>query len=923
MSAPATRRPRRLARLAGIMLLDGFRAAPGWMTAVTALLVLGSVASTCYPLGYRLLVDGALAGSAPDTAGGVAVVAGLLAIGWILNAIGATEAMALSDRIALYRTSQLIGLISGVPTLEHLERPDYLTEVERLNANRRQLAAAPRQLLSNASSVARIVTLLVLLGSVSPWLLLLPVAAVPPLTADRLAKKITKRADDDMGHTRRLAGMIFELGSNAAAAGEIRSYGLSGHLAALHRRLSGEVNRRSRREAASILGIQSAGWLLYAAGLMGAIGFVVFRASAGTISVGTVLMTVSLIRRSRNQLSSAASRSGALVNTLATADRLFWLEDHAAEQAALAGTARPPDRLASGIELRGLTFRYPGTDRAVLADLNVTLAAGSTVALVGENGSGKTTLVKLLLGMYRPDAGEILVDGTPLAAIDPAGWRERCAAAFQDFARFNLPAVETVGVADLPALADEPAAAAALDRAGGADLVGQLPDGLATYVGTAYTGGVGLSGGQWQKLALGRAMRKQGPLLVVLDEPTASLDATSEHALFERYASAAHEAARDGTVTVLVSHRFSTVRMADLIIFVEEGRAVESGSHEDLLAAGGRYAELFGLQAGAYTLDQDQDLHTEEAPGSGGIVEQQAEGVAAAGTDRGHPVPDGCRRPAARGPHGPVAGGEHQAVAVRDQPRGAPRLRPRALLHQQELTPGVVLPGVAEVDHHLEREHQVAVQIPVQRVPVARAVAEQQRRRLGLARPVAPVQPLVQRPGPGSLPAQPGVPVPGDGQQVRVESLPQPFDRLRQRRGEVAVLAPAESVPGHVDGGPEPLRPVVQGREVGAFGRGQQPGQQRPAEVVQFAGHRGPVRGGHPVAEPAHRAGPGFGAGAGHAAPSRCSSAALAFSPPAYRPIEPSERITRWQGTTTGSGFVAQAVPAARTAFGLPAAAAT
>jgi ATP-binding cassette subfamily B protein len=160
--------------------------------------------------------------------------------------------------------------------------------------------------------------------------------------------------------------------------------------------------------------------------------------------------------------------------------------------------------------------------------------------------------------------------------------------------------VESVGLADLPHLDDEPAAQAALDRAGAGDLPGQLPDGLATYVGTQFTGGTGLSGGQWQKLALGRAMRAADPLLVVLDEPTASLDAPSEHALFERYAETARDAAATGTVTVLVSHRFATVRMADLIIFMDEGRVVEIGSHDELLAQEGRYAELFGLQAAAY-----------------------------------------------------------------------------------------------------------------------------------------------------------------------------------------------------------------------------------------------------------------------------------------------------------------------------------
>jgi ATP-binding cassette, subfamily B, bacterial len=592
---------RRYARLARILFFDGFRAAPGWMALVTVLLVLGSVAGTCYPLGYRLLVDGALAGDAATTAAGVAVVALLLGLGWVLTAIGSTEAMALSDRIAVYRTGRLIELISGVPGLEHLERPDYLAEVERLNAGRRQLATAPRQILSNVSSVARIIALLVLLGSVSPWLLLLPVTAAPPLIADRAAKKITKRSENEMSAQRRLADMIFELSSNAAAAGELRSYGLSRHLGGLHAQLTEALDRRAGAEARRVLAVQSAGWLLYAAGLMGAIAFVVVRASAGELSLGTVLMTVSLIRRSRAQLASAASGSGALVSTLATADRLLWLEDHHAASMAAAGTLPPPARLSSGITVRDLSFAYQGSERTALTHLALFLPAGATVAVVGENGSGKTTLVKLLLGMYQPASGTITVDDVPLAAISPEAWRDRCTAAFQDFSRLNLPAVESVGVADLPEAESEPLALAALDRAGASDLVPQLPSGLATYVGGPYTDGHNLSGGQWQKLALGRAMRSPDPLLVVLDEPTAALDAHAEHALFTRYADAvAAMAARSGTITLLVSHRFNTVRMADVIVYLEAGHAIEAGSHDELMAADGRYAELFSLQADAY-----------------------------------------------------------------------------------------------------------------------------------------------------------------------------------------------------------------------------------------------------------------------------------------------------------------------------------
>jgi ATP-binding cassette, subfamily B, bacterial len=598
--------PRRLARLAAILFFDGFRAAPGWMTFVIVLLVLGAVAGTCYPLGYRLLADGALSGDAGEVTEGVAVVAVLLGLAWLLTGIGATEAMALADRIAVYRTSRLIELISSVPTLEHLERPDYLAQVEQLNSGRRKLANAPRQVVGNIASAARIIALLALLGWVSPWLLLLPVTTVPPLLADRLAKRVTRQAEDDMATSRRLATMIFDLSANVATAGELRSYGLAPRLKSLHASLVSALDRRAGREARTVLALQSAGWLLYAAGLMGAIAFVAVRASDGTpnhgaISLGTVLMTVSLIRRSRTQLAKAASGSAGMIASLATADRLLWLEDHHAAAVAAAGTQPPPARLSSGITVRDLSFRYPGTQRTVLSSVSLTLPAGATVAVVGENGSGKTTLVKLLLGMYTPAAGTIEVDGVPLASIAHDAWRSRCTAAFQDFARFSLPAVESVGLADLESLDSEPLALAALDRAGAADLPAQLPDGLSTYVGGAYTGGHNLSGGQWQKLALGRAMRAPDPLLVVLDEPTASLDAHAEHALFDRYAAAADGyAASAGTITLLVSHRFATVRMADLIVYLEEGHITEAGTHDDLLSRNGRYAELFNLQAAAY-----------------------------------------------------------------------------------------------------------------------------------------------------------------------------------------------------------------------------------------------------------------------------------------------------------------------------------
>jgi ATP-binding cassette subfamily B protein len=287
---------------------------------------------------------------------------------------------------------------------------------------------------------------------------------------------------------------------------------------------------------------------------------------------------------------------------------LLWLEDYATSLGeSAAGQARPaatvPKRLRSGIRLEQVEFSYPGveSEEPTLGPLDLELPAGATVALVGENGAGKTTLVKLLAAMYRPSAGGISVDGVDLAALPTEQWRGRLSAAFQDYERLQFMLAESVGLGDLPRIEDPEAVRGALARADAGALEQSLPDGLLTRVGTGFTGGRELSGGQWQRLALARGLMRQSPLMVVLDEPTASLDAPTESALFDRYQEAAKSlAAAQGTITLLVSHRFSTVRHADLIVVLDHGRILETGTHEQLIAARGTYAELFELQARAY-----------------------------------------------------------------------------------------------------------------------------------------------------------------------------------------------------------------------------------------------------------------------------------------------------------------------------------
>jgi ATP-binding cassette subfamily B protein len=261
-----------------------------------------------------------------------------------------------------------------------------------------------------------------------------------------------------------------------------------------------------------------------------------------------------------------------------------------------------PVRIRHGIELRGVSFTYPGATIPVLTGVDLLLPAGSIVAIVGENGAGKTTLTKLLCRFYDVTEGAITVDGADITRIPLDDWRDRTTAAFQDFVRWELTAQQAVGVGDLPRVEDRSAVLAALRRAYAQNLLERLEHGLTTQLGKTWTDGAELSGGQWQKLALGRAMMRESPLLLILDEPTSALDAEAERLLFEQYVTNARRVAREtGGITLLVSHRFSTVRMADLILVVEHGRITETGNHEELIRKGGLYATLYALQASSYS----------------------------------------------------------------------------------------------------------------------------------------------------------------------------------------------------------------------------------------------------------------------------------------------------------------------------------
>lgn len=576
----------------------GYRNEPRLMLVSFVLSQLAALPDALIALWLMLLGEGVVQ-HRPALMEGAAIGLGVSAAAtWFLRTASTRLQRRFRDKVTIALESHVARLQAAIATIAHQERPEYL---DRLSMLRNQVFVLDHMYMSLFSTLGwmlRLGVTMALLASIHPALLLLAVFALPTIATSSWRPGIEREAQESGAQASRLSRHLFTVATTGPPGKEVRVTGIGESL--IRDRRAAWQNWYSRVAAARW---SSARWHAVAWAIFGGayVGAVVFVASVLRAPAAQVLLVLAAGARLSSYIGATVGEIGFLRGFWADGSRrLAWLEDYAASLAA-AGDLPVPVVMERGIRLDHVSFSYPGTSRLVLEDVNLTLPAGAVVAIVGENGAGKTTLVKLLAKLYEPSSGSIFVDDIPLARLPAGEWRTRLAGAFQDFFRFEFQASQAVGLGDVLRLDEEPAVIAAVDRAGAGDVVERLPSGLATQLGPAWPSGVDLSFGQWQKLALARGFMRDEPLLLILDEPTAALDAETEHALFERYAAAARGTQElSGRITILVSHRFSTVRMADLILVLDGSRLVELGSHEELMAKGGSYAELYAIQAAAY-----------------------------------------------------------------------------------------------------------------------------------------------------------------------------------------------------------------------------------------------------------------------------------------------------------------------------------
>ncbi len=548
----------------------------------------------------KLIVDAVVAGSRERTLRWVAVELGLVVLQVTLGRGLLLVRSVLGSRLG---TDVNVAILERATLLElkHFEDSEFYDQLSRA---RREASSRPVSLVTESFGLAQNLLTVggyaVLLAQFSVWVVpALMLATLPATIAEmRYSKAAFRLRNWRSPDGRRLLYLEYVL-ANDEHAKELKLFGLGPLLLARYKELAERFHREDSRLATRRALVTHALSLVATLAFYGAYALMAALAAVGRLTLGNMTMFVLAFRSGQQAFQSILTGIGSIYEHNLYMSNLFSYLDGASVVLPTAAAAVPAivlgEDVEQGIRLERVSFRYPGQEKWVLRELDLFIPRGQSVALVGNNGAGKTTLVKLVTRLYAPTEGRVLLDGRDLAAWDEEALRQRFGVVFQDFNQYQLKLRENVGVGNVEHLDDEARILRAVERGGAEGVVGSLAAGIETPLGRWFPEGVELSGGQWQKLALARGFMREQADILVLDEPTAALDADAEHAVFERFRRLA-----EGRTTLIISHRFPTVRMADRILVLENGRIIEDGSHAALLAAQGTYARLFSLQAEGY-----------------------------------------------------------------------------------------------------------------------------------------------------------------------------------------------------------------------------------------------------------------------------------------------------------------------------------
>ncbi len=530
----------------------------------------------------------------------VAVEFGFAVIGELLARLSALVESLLGDLVANRTSIELMQHTASLD-LEQLENPEIYDKLERARRQTVGRIGLVTGFLGTIQDLVTLVTLAAVLTLYVPWLLLLLLVAVLPsfLGESRFAA-LSYSLLYSWTEERRQLDYLRYLGASDVSAKEVKLFGLAKFLVGRYARLSTEFYEANKKLATRRAIVSSLLALIGTVGYYGAYGAIIYltishkQSPAGPFTIGALTFLAASFRQSRDLIQRTLLSVAQLVEQSLYLEDLFSFLEVEPRIRSETGAPPVPAPLRDGFVFEDVGFHYPGSTRWAVRHLSFRLTPGERIALVGENGAGKTTLAKLLARLYDPSEGRILLDGRDLREYDLGSLRSNVGVIFQDFFRYDLSLTENIAVGDIDKLENRPAIESAAEHSLADTVASRLEAGFEQLLGRRFEGGVDLSGGEWQKVALARAYLRDAQLLI-LDEPTAALDARAEYEVFQRFAELTV-----GRMAVLISHRFSTVRMADRILVLKDGGLLEEGSHEQLLKLGGLYAELFHLQAAGY-----------------------------------------------------------------------------------------------------------------------------------------------------------------------------------------------------------------------------------------------------------------------------------------------------------------------------------